>query len=462
MESKSEYKRPDEPVGWQKFNLRVVKHPLVKRFKLTQRFRIMQVLSLACDWGNLGVIAQYDDEIADELEMPLSDWLVLRDKLLGHGIMREVRKEERKLYEISCVLLPLQMNDQRSVESFQEATWRQPQLPLDGAGAESSRVLDLIPASIVGEERRRLLGAARKAFCTKCATHRDQGLPEPDRDTFMWEYFIRRFPDFSTPAPDFSVSDAEDSAADGNASNGENGNAAGNGNAAPIRTKETDLDETDNNSGPVGNGNADGITSSVTVTGREDLLLFFSEEEIPSEQCDDLLVERIVSSLTGHGVTEIVAREELIPFFGLGACIDQLAYMPYSPPRDNPGGHLVEAIRRGYAPPPGYIKKREQQQAERNRKRRKAAQEAAQRQETEAAELAAARRAMFLLELSPEQQAEIETEIRESLRNENIGAYKRYEEAGFDIEKVGPIVRGAIDPRREKIIDARMKAIQGG
>lgn len=287
---------PPRMEQWDKFNFQVPVHPIVKRFKMVHRWRVIALLSLAMSYENIGVINQYDDEIADFLDMSLVDWMKIQPLMILHHVLREVELPNgKRVYECNPTLLVKQNNDQRSAECFEAATWQLPGIPKQTfSGAPEAKDIEfLIPQHLPQEERENARGAARTAFSRACAKCRQNGQQEPDRDGFIMEYLARRFRQSPPETPLDAPSEPIESAENGNAFSPDFVTLSGNGNAPPPPDKK-ELREENTNKPSDGNAPQGGDTvtekraESVTDgVGGADVCAFFLElgiwEEIVNE-----------------------------------------------------------------------------------------------------------------------------------------------------------------------------------
>ena len=258
--------------AWDKFNLQVVVHPILKRFSKRQRYDVLAVIALSMSFENLGVINQYDDEIARTLELSLASWMRLQPLLLLHHVLREsVRPSGRRVYEINPLLLVKQAGDQRSPDAFDPRSWDNAAPPMETFNRvpERNDIELLIPETLTPEERDNARGAARTALSRYLEKCRKTGQQPMNVDEFKIAYYRKRFhsADDSTPqdAPE-ATPQADDS---GNASDPNSVTPDGNGNTPTIPEEKEDTSQTtihQSNGNALERGNSVTEKSPVTVT----------------------------------------------------------------------------------------------------------------------------------------------------------------------------------------------------
>ena len=246
--------------AWDKFNLQVVFHPILRRFPKRHRYNVLAVLALSMSFENIGVINQYDDEIAHSLEMNLAGWMRLQPLLILHHVLRETtRPSGRRVYEINPLLLVKQAGDQRSPQAFDPQTWDNAALPIetfDGV-PERSDIERLIPDTLTPEERKKARGAARTALSRYLETCRKSGQPPMSQDEFKLDYFSKRF---GSPSG-FDSEEVPQTPEECNAPASDPVTPDGNGNTPPIPENQEFLSQTTTTTG---NSNASEPSNSVT------------------------------------------------------------------------------------------------------------------------------------------------------------------------------------------------------
>lgn len=427
-------------MDWYKWEPGVIRHPILKRFRAPERVRVLELVALACSWGNVGVIRLYDDEIASELNLSLSDWMARRDRYLLHGVIRQVATPAgRHAYEIAPWLLPQQQNDQRAADCFRPETWENPEQPADAFTDVAAR--DGAPGVTTGA----MTGAERKALYDARLRARQAGLPEPNKDAFLADYRARRAVEDATQNSNGNGPQVS------NVSPLSNGNGGSNVTAAQTTEQREERREDNNNAvrNEPRNGNGGNF---VTVTGPDTVV-------VDSSACAVADSEDAFAAFANWEISRHDA-DLLLNCYGTARCLEKIRHMPYHLKGQritNVGGFLRTAIEEDYAAPRAYLDDQARSKAAAEKQSRAAAEEEARERKAEAEKAFAAQIEALRTGLSDEEAAWLKSRVLLVLERDSpvlFQKYKRHQESG---EPMGVLLRNTLESIEIRVLAERIK-----
>jgi hypothetical protein len=422
---------------WQRFAVRALRHPKLKALKAFKYRKACEFLALSCEYGKVGVVDLYDDEIRAELDMSMAQWLDLRDEMILRGIVRQVeRSDGSHHYEVAMWLLPKQASVPGVfVDSRIDEVWGEPEILVEGDTKD--------------RKSNGWSGADRQAWLRYQRRCLRQGTPMMAREEYLQQRYDAKSPEFAGTLPVLSSPQTPPAVTD----------------SAPKPVTETD---------PVtGFFDASSVTASgKNVTARRDGDARAEQQQSQrEEQKNNNRAERSRESVTAavtenpeKSVTPVIVEEalraedidaktasRLVEEKGLFACTQQLIYWPYRKAeflkrdgREPEAGMLRRSIEDGWGPPRGWKSAQNERRGEEARRAKREAEAARVRQAEQDGEARRARLAGFWLSLEPEEQAEIDATARE-----NLPAILR--------SRTGPAAACRLEEEREKILVAKMQ-----